>query len=188
MKADGDTVGPTRYMAPELLKERQVVGPAADIFSTGITLLDLASGRVLPGHGDGWHHLRSDRVPRELFGNMSDEFVELISAMIRSDPLKRPCTSQILNHPRVKMYASRFELKQTLWYPVGLVSSCLDTLLSAASRGVTVLRGRLWAPVANSSSRADLRLVGSSSDDDYDADLSHDLELLQPLSPGTQTR
>lgn len=185
---DYDAVGPTRYMAPELLRERQVIGPAADIFSTGITLLDLASGRVLPGHGDGWHHLRSDRVPRELFGNASDEFVELISAMVRSDPLKRPSTEQILSHPRVKLYAARYELNRTLWYPVGLVSSCLAAMLSTALRGVAVFRGRFWTPAADLNSRANPRLIGSSSEDDYDVDLSHDLELLDPLSPGTQTR
>ena len=43
---DGDPV----YMAPELLLEEQEFGPSADVFSAGMSLLDLASGRDLPGY------------------------------------------------------------------------------------------------------------------------------------------
>eukprot|EP00762_Andalucia_godoyi_P000909 ANDGO_03901.mRNA.1 putative protein kinase DDB_G0291842 len=48
--------GDNRYMAPELL--RDVITPAADIFSLGMSLLELATNVELPSHGALWHKFR----------------------------------------------------------------------------------------------------------------------------------
>ena len=51
--------GDPRYLAPELLSG--VYTRAADIFSLGMTLLELATGLDLPNHGSLWTRLRKPR-------------------------------------------------------------------------------------------------------------------------------
>lgn len=53
--------GDCRYIAPETL--HSVFTKAADIFSLGITILELASKLELPKNGYLWHTLRSGMLP-----------------------------------------------------------------------------------------------------------------------------
>lgn len=53
--------GDSRYVAPELLQGRFT--KAADIFSLGITILELASKLELPKNGYLWHELRNGQLP-----------------------------------------------------------------------------------------------------------------------------
>ena len=55
--------GDSRYIASELL--RGEFGTAADIFSLGISLLELACDLELPSEGEGWHCLRNGQLPEE---------------------------------------------------------------------------------------------------------------------------
>uniref|UniRef100_A0AAZ3S643 non-specific serine/threonine protein kinase n=1 Tax=Oncorhynchus tshawytscha TaxID=74940 RepID=A0AAZ3S643_ONCTS len=52
-----------RYMAPELL--RGEYGPAADVFSLGVSILELACNMEVPKGGEGWQQLRQGRLPAE---------------------------------------------------------------------------------------------------------------------------
>jgi len=149
---DGDPV----YMAPELLNPEQVksvaFGPPADIFSTGMTLLDMASGREIPGYGPGWHELRSDQIPRALFGETSDEFVELITSMIASDPRQRPTLDIILKHPKITPFLRSYELRRLMLIPAQMAGSCLANILDRIAA--------VW--------RSGTSMVWSSSSDDDD--------------------
>ena len=51
------------YMADKLLKGR--FSTAADIFSLGISLLELACDLELPSGGEGWHSLRNGELPKD---------------------------------------------------------------------------------------------------------------------------
>lgn len=55
--------GDSRYIAPELLQGRFT--KAADIFSLGIAILELACRLDLPPNGILWQKLRSSDLPEE---------------------------------------------------------------------------------------------------------------------------
>lgn len=55
--------GDSRYIAPELLQG--IFSKAADIFSLGITILELACNLELPSNGVLWHQLRMGILPEE---------------------------------------------------------------------------------------------------------------------------
>lgn len=58
--------GETQYMAPELLGSADKSPPtsAADIFSLGLMLFELATGMDLPTSGAMWHELREGKAKR----------------------------------------------------------------------------------------------------------------------------
>ena len=56
------TEGDACYIADEILKGR--FSSAADIFSLGISLLELACDLELPTGGESWHMLRRGCLPR----------------------------------------------------------------------------------------------------------------------------
>lgn len=55
--------GDSRYIAPEILQNR--FSKAADIFSLGITMLELASKLYMPQNGYLWHYLRTGHLPEK---------------------------------------------------------------------------------------------------------------------------
>ena len=55
--------GDSKYLAQEVLNNPP--GKPADIFSLGISMLELASDLDLPPRGDGWHMLREGHIPEE---------------------------------------------------------------------------------------------------------------------------
>jgi len=75
--------GDPKYLAPELMQGRFTKN--ADIFSLGITLLELASDLDLPRGGYTWHQLRNGQLPDVFTQGVSPELRRLISWMM--DPL-----------------------------------------------------------------------------------------------------
>lgn len=57
-----------------------------DVFSLGITLYEIISGRPLPPNGDEWHRLRSGRVnmPMGLPADLSQTLGEMMQVMMSS--------------------------------------------------------------------------------------------------------
>ena len=55
--------GDFKYAAPELLLD--VFTSKADVFSIGITILELAGNLDLPNGGELWRALREKRIPRD---------------------------------------------------------------------------------------------------------------------------
>lgn len=53
--------GDPKYLAPEILELK--FGPPADIFSLGMTILELATDLDLPKQGDSWQQLRQGFLP-----------------------------------------------------------------------------------------------------------------------------
>ncbi|XP_074660292.1 membrane-associated tyrosine- and threonine-specific cdc2-inhibitory kinase-like [Tubulanus polymorphus] len=88
--------GDCKYMAPELLEGR--VGKAADIFSLGITILELASDLDLPRGGEGWHQLRTNQIPTQFLKGKSSDLLAIISSMMTMDPNCRPSVNSILEN------------------------------------------------------------------------------------------
>ncbi|XP_064477272.1 membrane-associated tyrosine- and threonine-specific cdc2-inhibitory kinase-like [Ornithodoros turicata] len=86
--------GDPRYLAPELMQGQFT--KAADVFSLGITILELACDLDLPSGGTHWHALRSGTLPREIGSNLSRELRRMIEWMMQPDPQIRPTVDIIL--------------------------------------------------------------------------------------------
>lgn len=59
------TEGDPKYLAKELMQA--IFTKSADIFSLGITILELACDLDLPSGGEGWHRLRDGNIPSDLY-------------------------------------------------------------------------------------------------------------------------
>lgn len=53
--------GDPKYLAPEVMELQY--GPPADLFSLGMTILELATDLDLPKQGDAWQMLRQGTLP-----------------------------------------------------------------------------------------------------------------------------
>lgn len=89
--------GDSKYLAPELMEGK--FSKAADIFSLGITILELACSLELPRGGDLWHQLRNNELPFEFTQGLSDDLIILVSNMMDRNPDNRPTINEIINKP-----------------------------------------------------------------------------------------
>eukprot|EP00042_Codosiga_hollandica_P045875 m.472947 g.472947 ORF g.472947 m.472947 type:complete len:347 (-) comp57117_c0_seq1:89-1129(-) len=87
---DGDPA----YIAPELLADSRI-GPEADIFSLGITFLELVSNSSMPSRGPDWHAIREGRIPSQLLKSESLALSELVRWMLAPDPRNRFSASDL---------------------------------------------------------------------------------------------
>ena len=91
--------GDSKYLAPELMEGR--VSKSVDIFSLGITLLELACSLEVPQSGHLWHQLRNNKLPLEFTQGLSDDLIILISSMMDRNPENRPTVGEIIKRPCV---------------------------------------------------------------------------------------
>ncbi|XP_042363529.1 membrane-associated tyrosine- and threonine-specific cdc2-inhibitory kinase [Plectropomus leopardus] len=92
--------GDPRYMAPELL--RGEYGPAADVFSLGVSILELACNMEIPNGGEGWQQLRQGCLPSEFTSVLSTELQTVLQTMLAPEPSERPTVSELLSVPSVR--------------------------------------------------------------------------------------
>lgn len=98
--------GDPKYLAPELLEGK--FGKPADIFSLGMTILELSSDLDLPRGGEGWHLLRNGKIPEEFLQGRSFDLKYVIRQMLDHDPNSRPSVDQLLAFPCIrKVYKKR---------------------------------------------------------------------------------
>ncbi|CBZ30234.1 putative protein kinase [Leishmania mexicana MHOM/GT/2001/U1103] len=92
--------GDCRYLCADMLNEKQHF-KAGDMFSLGMSLFELMSGQPLPRNGDQFLALRR-RVPVEMLRRRgySADLVELVVALLRSNPPQRPTARQVLQYLR----------------------------------------------------------------------------------------
>lgn len=93
------------YLAPEIMEG--TFTKAADVFSLGITVLELACDLELPGQGENWHVLRSGTLPDYHARRLSPELHAVIKEMMQPNPNKRPTIDQLLERPEVKKVLRR---------------------------------------------------------------------------------
>lgn len=93
---EGDSI----FMAPELLDPSSagLSGPtsAADIFSLGLLLVELASGVSLPKSGEIWHDLRQGRAHQHIHTRVTPQMEHIILNLLEPNPKKRPSAKTLL--------------------------------------------------------------------------------------------
>ncbi|XP_019963300.1 membrane-associated tyrosine- and threonine-specific cdc2-inhibitory kinase [Paralichthys olivaceus] len=94
--------GDPRYMAPELL--RGEYGPAADVFSLGVSILELACNIEVPNGGEGWQQLRQGCLPSEFTSSLSTELQAVLKMMLVPEPSERPTVAELLALPSVRKH------------------------------------------------------------------------------------
>ncbi len=86
--------GDKYYMAPEVLEG--VYTKAADIFSLGLIMLELAADVELPSNGDSWQNLRHGDFSELSLDDTSDMLNQLIREMTHPSPELRPSIEKVL--------------------------------------------------------------------------------------------
>lgn len=122
--------GDSRYLAPELLEGNYCL--ANDIFSLGITLLELATNLELPANGQLWQDLRSgaSHLPADVINKLSPELKEIVIAMMNPDARLRPTADQLLQHKTLKKLMIERKVKRALKTVKSSVASLFGTLWS----------------------------------------------------------
>src|SRR3990167_1254223 len=96
-------VGSSYWMAPEVINIGNGYGIEADIWSLGITAIEMANGK--PPHHQ-FHHgevifVIPESPPPTLpnSSNWSDDFHNFVTVCLQKDPVLRPSADQLLQHP-----------------------------------------------------------------------------------------
>lgn len=137
--------GDAKYMAAELMQGR--VSTAIDIFSAGISFLELACDLEVPSSGDGFHVLRSGSIPFHHFTDschISDNLKQVLTWMMDPEPDKRPTATQLLtDHLVLASIARTRRRSQSL---VALRSRVQD-MWSAVLLTVWSFFSRFWSSI-----------------------------------------
>ncbi|XP_057700145.1 membrane-associated tyrosine- and threonine-specific cdc2-inhibitory kinase-like [Corythoichthys intestinalis] len=96
---EDDLGGDPRYMAPELF--RGEYGPAADVFSLGVSILELACNIEVPNGGKGWQQLRHGRLP-EVAKGLSADLQKVLQMMLTPETRERPTVPELLTLSSVR--------------------------------------------------------------------------------------
>ncbi|KAF2365507.1 Protein kinase domain [Trinorchestia longiramus] len=119
--------GDPKYMAPECLSS--VFGPPADLFSLGISLLELALDLDLPTQGSVWQSLRQGILPAS-FSSLSPSLQELLMGLLEPEPKKRFTAAQALLLPHLKFLRKKQRLINFLKAGAKVAHSTWRTVLS----------------------------------------------------------
>ena len=104
--------GDPRYLASEILESR-TFSKAADIFSLGVTILEVACDLDLPKYGTLWHKLRQDGPDPSLTAKLSPDLRRVIQLMMTKFSDRRPTVKALLALPSVKKALERRQ--RELW-------------------------------------------------------------------------
>ena len=125
------------YLAPEVLSG--TFSKACDIFSLGMTLLELATDVDLPKGGQLWHDLRSRGPDPSLTIDLQPELRRVIQLMMTRDPDRRPGVKQLLELPCVKDAVRRRSWELMISHSQDLLLRALKMFLPLFSILFTIL-------------------------------------------------
>ncbi|XP_030630878.1 membrane-associated tyrosine- and threonine-specific cdc2-inhibitory kinase [Chanos chanos] len=121
--------GDPRYMAPELLKGEY--GPAADVFSLGVSILEVACNMEVPKGGEGWQQLRQGYLPTEFTNALSTELQCVLRLMLAPEPRDRATVEELLALPSVQKHRWRRQVSLYLRESLLSLLNLCQSLLSA---------------------------------------------------------
>lgn len=97
--------GDSKYLASETMQGKFT--KAADIFSLGITVFEVASGLELPKHGKVYQKLRHNEIEDLYFNGLSADLVKIIKMMMEEDYTKRPTIDDLLQLEMIRLKSRR---------------------------------------------------------------------------------
>ena len=119
--------GDDKYRAPEVNEDSFQPHPKNDVFSLGMTLLEMAGDFYLPNGGIQWMLLRKNKFPSSqlkestyswnifslwliicglhalFFAAVSDELIQILHHMLRKELDERPLAGELLCVDEIKM-------------------------------------------------------------------------------------
>jgi len=105
-------LGTLSYAAPEILNKKPYNGKTADLFSCGVILFVLVTGKLPFGKALVYDNYYRNFVRNDYEGfwtlmspkidPISDEFKGLINSILAAEPSQRPTIEEIKNHPWMK--------------------------------------------------------------------------------------
>lgn len=139
--------GDSRYMSVELLSGDHADLTKSDIFSLGISILEVClGGSKLPSNGPQWQSLRSGRVAP--LPETSDELHSIIQTMMNPAYRERPSATELLTRPQLLSDEQKLLMEErNKVYQANLAlvaqSNRLRALTPAARKGALV-RANTW--------------------------------------------
>lgn len=139
-----DMAGTPYWMAPEVIHSHVGYGIKADIWSFGITALELAHGRPPLSHLPPsksmlmriTSRVRLDDAESSKRKKFSKAFKDMVSSCLCQEPAKRPSAEKLLRHPFFKGSRSKDYLVRNVLVAVPSIEErCKDTNLCGCSRG-----------------------------------------------------
>jgi serine/threonine protein kinase len=108
--------GTLAYIAPEMVTSALAAGPRSDIYSLGVTLYEMISGRRPwdsddPGELAMLHRQAKPIDIRALRPDVPDQVAELVHSMLAKDPLRRPGSARELATRLVRLEIDCFLLR-----------------------------------------------------------------------------
>ena len=146
----GMTVGTANYLSPEQATGRDV-GPASDVYTLGLVLLEALTGRVaFPGNGVAAASARLHRDP-EVPEHLETRWRDLLAAMTRRDPVERPSAAAAA--------ATLRDIAQQSPDPVALPAAAPAGIGTAPTRQLPALAPTVTPPPPSSHRRRPSRSV-----------------------------
>ena len=89
---EGDSI----YLSPEFFNNKNITHKS-DIYSLGLSILEILSQIKLPKNGNVWQRIRNYGIPDEFLNKIPDEFYNLINNMTNINPNHRKDIEEIFN-------------------------------------------------------------------------------------------
>ncbi|KAG0178790.1 MAP kinase kinase Wis1 [Apophysomyces sp. BC1034] len=99
-------IGCQSYMAPERIKAVNTYTVSSDVWSLGLSLVEMAGGKYPYTYDNMFAQLKAivDEEPPVLPEKFSTEAKDFIAACLHKDPKKRPTYAELLDHAFIKKY------------------------------------------------------------------------------------
>ncbi|KAI8878737.1 kinase-like protein [Backusella circina FSU 941] len=109
-------IGCQSYMAPERIKTADTYSVSSDVWSLGLSLVEMAGGKYPYSYDNMYAQLRAivDEEPPTLPDTFSPEACDFIAMCLRKDAQSRPSYAALLEHEFVKKY-NDIEVDMASW-------------------------------------------------------------------------